>query len=217
MTKQPTFWSLCLLCLAAATAPAAEPAPRYADRWFYAPHNLLVDRNVDEVITLLGRAGKSGYNGVLLADYKFNILGRMPPNYFRNVERVKRAAAAAGIEIVPAVFPVGYSDGLLAHDPHLAEGLPVEAAPFVVRGGEAVPVPDPAARVVNGDFERRQGDRFADFLFQDGPGVTSFADTEVAHHGRASCRMQDVGKHDPHGHCRLAQRVRVRPDRKSVV
>src|SRR5206468_3730138 len=77
-------------------------------------------------------------NGLVLADYKFNILDRMPEKYFKNVARVKDAAAAAKIEIIPTVFPVGYSDGLLAHDPNLAEGLPVRDAPFVVKGREAV-------------------------------------------------------------------------------
>src|SRR4051812_46303325 len=100
---------------------AADPAPRYAHRWVYCMHNLLVDRNADEVVALIGRAGKAGYTGVVLADYKFNILGRMPPSYFKNVARVKKAAEAAHVEIIPAVFPVGYSAGLLAHDPNLAE------------------------------------------------------------------------------------------------
>ncbi len=54
------------------------PQPRYQQRWFYAMHNLLVDQNVDDLIALIRRAGKAGYNGLVLADYKFNILGRMP-------------------------------------------------------------------------------------------------------------------------------------------
>src|SRR4029078_8242383 len=90
---------------------ADEPKPRFAQRWFYAPFNLLVDKNVDELIGLMKRAQKSGYNGVLLADYKFNILGKMPERYFKNVERVKKAADELGLEIVPAIFPIGYSDG----------------------------------------------------------------------------------------------------------
>src|SRR5262249_26788478 len=131
--------------------PAAEP-PRYAQRWVYASYNLQVEKNADQLIALIARAAKSGYNGVVLADYKFHVLDRVPDWYFKNLARVKQAADAAGIEIIPCVFPVGYSSGLLAHDPNLAEGLPVKDAPFVVRGREAVLVPDPAARLVNGDF-----------------------------------------------------------------
>jgi hypothetical protein len=202
--KALPFVSLALLALA---APGRAEEPRYQQRWFYAAHNLLVDKNVDDLVSLLEPAGKSGYNGMMLADYKFNILERMPPNYFRNVARVREAAAKAGIEIIPAAFPVGYSDGLLAHDPNLAEGLPVKDAPFVVKGREAVLEPDPAAQVRNGDLEDVRGNVFAGFSFQDDPGVTSFADRDVVHHGKVSCRMQDVAGRN----CRLTQRVKVRP------
>ena len=107
-------------------AMSAEPAPRYADRWFYASYNLLVDKNTDDLIALIGRAGKAGYNGMVLADFKFNLLDRMPDRYFANVKRVQKAAGDAGIEIIPAIFPIGYSNGLLLNDPNLAEGLPVK-------------------------------------------------------------------------------------------
>jgi hypothetical protein len=204
---------LCLLCLSPSPArlTAEETGLRFARRWFYASHNLLVDRNVDALVALLRRAGQSGYNGVVLADYKFNILERMPPNYFRNVARVRREAAAAGIEIIPAVCPIGYSAGLLAHDPNLAEGLSVQDAPFVVKGGVAVPVPDPAAQLVNGGLEDVQGHRFRGFSLQDGPGQSTFADRRVVHTGKVSCRMQDVVRQQPAANCRLAQRVKVRP------
>src|SRR5437660_7426789 len=161
--------------------PAETPSPRYSQRWVYASHNLLVKKNVDDLIALIARAGKSGYNGLVLADYKFNILDRMPANYFQNVARVREAAAAAKIEIIPTVFPIGYSSGLLAHDPNLAEGLPVRDAPFVVKGREAVLAADGAGRFVNGDLENVQGDRFAGFSLQDDPGTTTFADRNTVH------------------------------------
>src|SRR5262249_19195425 len=81
---------------------------RYERRWVYASHNLLVDENVDRLIGLIERAAKAGYNGVVLADYKFNILDQMPGRYFRNVARVRTAASAAKVEIIPAIFPIGY-------------------------------------------------------------------------------------------------------------
>ncbi|HEY7424174.1 MAG TPA: hypothetical protein VH682_08055 [Gemmataceae bacterium] len=190
---------------------SAEEAPRYTQRWFYAMHNLLVDKNVDQLIALIERAGKCGYNGVVLADYKFNILDRMPAHYFQNVARVRKAADTAKIEIIPCVFPVGYSDGLLAHDPNLAEGMPVQSAPFVIKDGVAVLAPGSAPRLVNGGLEQVKGDRFAGFSLQDDPGKTSFADHEIHHGGKVSCRMQDIDKQSSHGNCRLAQRVKVRP------
>lgn len=201
---------LVLLLLAAPLRAAEEPKPRFEQRWFYAPFNLLVDKNVDELLGLMKRAKASGYNGVLLADYKFNILGKMPPNYFKNVERVKKSADELGLEIIPAIFPIGYSDGLLAHDPNLAEGLPVVDAPFVVKGKEAALDPAVAPKLKNGDLEETKGDRFVGFSFQDDPGVVTFADSEVTHHGKVSCRMQDVSRGST-GNARLIQKVKVRP------
>jgi hypothetical protein len=198
--------------LGGSLARAAEKdGPRYRFRWVYVATNLLVDKNADQLISLIGRAEKAGYNGILLDDYKFNKLGEMPRNYFKNVARVRKAAAAAKIEIIPAVFPIGYSAGLLGHDPNLAEGMEVKEAPFVVKGRQAVLLPDPPVRVVNGDFEEVKGSRFTGFSYQDGPGRTTFPDRKVVHHGRVACRMQAPGKRKVPGNCRVIQSVKVRP------
>lgn len=191
-----------------AAAPGADrPAkPAFEQRWVYCAFNLQVKESADELIRLIERAAKSGYNGVVLADYKLNILDRVPDHYFANAARIRAAAERRHVEIIPCVFPIGYSGGLLAHDPNLAEGLPVKDAPFVVRGREAVPAGEPPP-FRNGGLEEAQGDRFAGLSFQDDPGRTTFADREVHHGGRVSCRMQDPGQ----SNCRLAQRVAVRP------
>src|SRR5438874_8471365 len=139
--------TLALLAVLAVARPAAaaDPTPKYADRWVYLMYNLQVDANADEAIKVIDRAAKAGYTGVVLADFKLSILDHVTQNWFKNAERVKKAAAAANIEIIPAVFPIGYSSGLLFHDPNLAEGVPVKDAPFVVKGGQAVPVPSGVA------------------------------------------------------------------------
>lgn len=85
------------------------------DRWIYYATNLLIDRNVDELNAVFKRAGNAGYNGVLLTDTKFGRLGTMEPRYFRNVDRVKKIAKDHGLEIIPALFPMGYSESLLVH------------------------------------------------------------------------------------------------------
>jgi hypothetical protein len=211
MNKPLLPWLALALLLGSTTRAVADGAPRYERRWFYAMYNLQVDKNADELIALIGRARKAGYNGVVLADYKLNILDRVPPHYFKNLQRVKAAAADAGVEIIPAVFPIGYSSGLLAHDANLAEGLPVTDAPFVVKGREAALDLDGSARLANGGLEDLKGDRFAGFSFQDDPGVVTFADRDTVHGGKAACRMQDFAKGSGHGNCRLVQRVKVRP------
>src|SRR5215207_7303067 len=103
------------------------------EQWLYCAQNLWVDKNVDELEALFQRAARAGYTHVLLTDSKFSKLGDMDARYFRNVERVKKISAAVHLEIVPALFPVGYSNDLLWHDPNLIEALPVRDALFVVR------------------------------------------------------------------------------------
>jgi len=206
--KSATLLFALVLSASTRTGHADEPRPRYDRRWVWVMTNLLVDKEADRVASLVERAGRDGYNGVVISDYKLNFLGRMPKAYFDHVARVKVAADRAQVEIIPAVFPIGYSNGLLTHDTNLAEGMPVESAPFVVRGREAVLVPDPAARVKNGDLEESKGHLFAGFGFQDAPGKATIADNEIAHHGKVSCRMQDLTATPV---CRLIQAVKVRP------
>lgn len=107
------------------------------DRWLFVMDNLLVDERVTRLETLIRRASSTGYTHMVLSDSKFSRLATVDPRYFRNVERIKRIAGETGMEIVPAVFPVGYSNDLLWHDPNLAEGPPVRDAAFVARGGVA--------------------------------------------------------------------------------
>src|SRR5258706_7859840 len=122
------------------------------ERWVYCAQNLWVDQNITELETLFQRAGKAGYTHVLLTDSKFSKLGDMDARYFRNVERVKKAATAAKLQLVPALFSIGYSNDLLWHDPNLIEALPVKDALFVVNSGEAKLAADPVAMLKGGDF-----------------------------------------------------------------
>jgi hypothetical protein len=118
---------------AGAFRAAAAGARADGERWVYCHANLQVDRAADDVIAPIERTSRDGYTAVMLADYKFQVLDRVPDFSFRNVERVKAAAARARIKLIPAGFSIGYSNGHLAHDPNLAEGLPVIDQPFVVR------------------------------------------------------------------------------------
>jgi hypothetical protein len=184
--------------------------PLFRERWVYCSTNLLVDENVGRVIDLIQRSARDGYTAMMLADYKFQILDRMDPRYFRNAERVKEAAKRARLEIIPAVFSIGYSNGILAHDPNLAEGILADGVPHVVRDQVARLQPHPAAMIRNGDFEKSEADRFDGFSFQDDPGRSTFADSQVAHSGRHACRIEPGKNKDGGGNARLVQRVGVR-------
>jgi len=125
--------------------------------FLYLQTNLLVDKNEQEAEELMQRAAKAGYTAVLLADSKFAKLGDMDKRYFANIDRIKKAAADLHLDIVPTVFPIGYSDAILWHDPNLAEGLPVKDALFVVKNGAAHLQADPAVGLKGGDMNELRG------------------------------------------------------------
>ena len=145
------FW-LALFIAFDLFAPARAGTSNLAQRWIYYSSNLLVDKNIDDLEGVFQRAAKAGYNGVALSDSKFGRLDEMDQHYFRNIERVKKIAAENKLQIVPAVFPIGYSEGLLAHDPNLAEGLPVHDSLFVVKNGVARAVAEPGVEFKGADF-----------------------------------------------------------------
>jgi hypothetical protein len=130
--------SAALFCLEASAADRPQ-------LWLYCPTNLAVDQNVEKLRDLWKRAAAVGYEHVLLADSKMaklGDLGEMTKHYFANVEKTKRIAADMKLELVPALFHVGYSNNMLWHDPNLAEGLPVKDQAFVVHGNIATPATD---------------------------------------------------------------------------
>jgi len=181
------------------TPPAAPQAPKppFQQRWVWAVSNLQHDNQADELIALIERAGKCGFNGLVLSDYRLNFLERMPEGYFKNVARVRRAADAAGVEIIPCVFPIGTSNGLLVHDPDLAEGVEVRDAPFVVNGRSVVPLRDFGTELLNGGLEQVSGHSFAGFSQQDAPGKRTFVDRDESHGGRFSCRVEHARRVAP--------------------
>ena len=166
--------------------------PASLERWVYCSQNLWVDKNIDELEALLRRAAKAGYTHVLLSDSKFSKLGDMDAHYFRNVERVKKLAAELKLEIVPALFPIGYSNDLLWHDPNLIEALPVRNALFVVQDGVARLRPEPEVALKGGDFSNLQLWDWKD-------------ETVVADNGTARVT-------DPKGaNARIVQKLKVQP------
>lgn len=180
---------VCGALLALAALPAQPP-----QLWVYASFNLLVDANVDTLAAMLRRAAAAGYDHVLLSDSKFGRLADMDERYFRNVDRVRQLARELHLELVPAVFPLGYSEALLSRDPNLAEGLPVRDARFVVHDGIATVQADPPVQLRGGDFAR-----LSDWDWKD-DCVT--ADAGTAH----------VADFD--GNARIVQQLQVAPYRQ---
>ena len=106
-------WIPALLAAACLNVCMPGTAAARLQRWLYYSVNLQVNANVPAMLAVLTNAARQGYTHVLLDDFKFSILEYVQPNYFTNISTVRSAAAALGLEIVPAVFPIGYSNGLL--------------------------------------------------------------------------------------------------------
>ena len=195
------------------TAGPAAPPRVYPERWVYSAHNLSRDSDVEEIRRIVETAAEHGLNGMVLTG-GFDTIDLQKPAYFRRLDEVKKICAERRIEIIPSIFSAGYGSAVLHRDMNLAEGLPVENAPFVARGGEARLAADPAAGIVNGGFEESERNRFKGYRFSDEPGRITFQDTEVFKEGRASFRIENAGKFDPtHGHGRIMQEVAVAPRR----
>lgn len=126
------------------SAPYGRAAAASPELWLYCGTELAKDSEVVRLAALWTRAAAAGYTRVLLTDPKFERLGEMDARYFANAARVKRLADSLGLELIPALFPIGRSGTLLALDPNLAEALPVRDALLDVQGGLARVVADPA-------------------------------------------------------------------------
>lgn len=210
-----TYRFLAVAALLAVTVPvwAAAQSPRPLPyRWVWLQTNLLPEQNMPKVESIMRRAAKAGYTGIVLSDSKFSILDRMFEPYFKHVEQIKALAKEFKLELIPTVFDIGYSEGILAHDPNLVEGLPVKDAPFVVRGGKAEVVQDEAPTLKNGGFEEARGDTATGWGFQDGPGKNSFIDRIEKHSGEASLRFEGDGTPNPGApNWRINQMLALKP------
>ena len=133
---------------------------------------------------------------------------------------------------MPAVFSIGYSNGHLAQDPNLAEGLPVVDQPYrrqePCRRGHARsghrrrPAGAVAQRGWRPCSTRSRSPRFATAAskrpaatgssasrFRTTRASATFADRSVVHGGRVSCRLEPGAKDQGHTspNVRLVQRV----------
>lgn len=208
----------CLLFLLAALVLGLRSQPgwaeqnTYPDRWVWVfGWGMGRDSDVQEIVRLLDRAGKSGYTGAC-SSFGLDSLTLHDEAYFRRLDQIKQACARNNLELIPSIFSIGYGGGLLSHNRQLAEGLPVKDALFEVRQQEAVLVPDPPVQIQNGGFEEYTGNRLKGWGFHDQPGEVSFVDTSVKHSGEASLRMENFTA-NPHGHGRVSQPVAVHPYR----
>src|SRR5256714_8790352 len=138
------IWLSVLALMFLSSSALAADAPM--ELWLYYPNNFQANENNQKLEAIWRRAAKAGYTKILLTDSKFaklGDLGGMEKQYFGNVEKAKKLAGELKMELVPAMFDIGYSNNMLWREPNLAEGLPVKDSLFVVKNGEARLVADP--------------------------------------------------------------------------
>ena len=195
-------------CALILTLVACNQTKQYPDRWFYVSTGLESDQELARVEALVKTASEHGLNGMLLSA-GFDSLDLATPEFLGRLQHLKQTCDSLRVEIIPAGFGVGYGGGVLAHNKNLAAGLPVHGALFVAGKHEAHFVPDSPAKLLNGDFERIQGDLPADFTLH---GARATVDKQVHHSGKASVRFEDFA-HSAGGTVYLAQTLHVQPYR----
>lgn len=188
----------------------AGPQEEFNCRWVYVSTNFQVDRQASRLVDLMERAEQLGYNGLVVADYKFGRIQDRPQRYYDNLRRVREAADRLNLELVPCVMPIGYSGSILQNNPDLAAALPARDVEFVCEGDRAV-VADRRNRLPFADFERGENPARTGWDFVDGPGTSTFFDSDVAHSGGRSLRMENFREGNDYGNCRLHVALDVRP------
>jgi len=197
-----------LVGFAVLTALALGEPKVYPNRWVYVSTGLDNDEELARVEGIARTAAEHGLNGMLLAA-GFDALDLKSSAYLQRLERLKQTCDRLKVEIIPLGFSVGYGGGVLSHDKNLAAGLPVHGALFVAGDQEARFVPDSPTKLVNGDFERSDGNLPTGFTVH---GARAGIDTAVFHSGKASVRFEDFGS-SPGGTVYLAETLRVQPYR----
>ena len=181
----------------------------FADRFCWLMSNLGNDQVVEPAIAVLAKAKAAGCTGVMLADWPISHQKMASPTYPANVARFLTKARRLGLKVIPCVFDVGYSNGLLKNDPNLASGLPVREAEFVVKDGLAAPQLSPGAKLLNGDLRQARGDKLTGWAFQDQPGATTFVEPAGGPGGLPAVRFEQFA--NPARNGRITQTIKVEP------
>ena len=187
---------VCLMSWLPANAAESDSASRTQKRWLFVWRDLTKPEEVDRMIARFPRAAAAGYNGVV---FSYNVAPA-------KAARLAEAAKQNRLDLVAIVMGN-------AHDRNYTEGVLVKDALFVAHDGIAALQPDNPTRLLNGDFEDVAGNHFKGWTMQDDEGLTTFADHEVVHGGKASLRMENIGKNQ-YRHCRLAQPLKLQPHRQ---
>jgi hypothetical protein len=171
------------------------------EKWVFVYNfNLANPKHVDEVSAMLTKAGKIGYNGVLITDNKFFRWNEVNwDEYTKNLRKVRQAAKDQKMKVIAVVC--GQGTDMLSNDPNLAEGQPVIEAPFIAQGGKLVPADDDF-KIVNGGFEEVKDGLPVGWTVN---GKNAAIDTDVKCEGKNSIRIKAATQ--------IVQHIQLKPAR----
>jgi len=181
-------------------------------KWLYLQCNLISNENYARTQSLIREAKEAGYNGVVLADSKFEKIESQPIVYKLRLKNVKNIASTIGIELIPRFFNLGYPSSILSHDTSLAEAMPVKEAVLVAERNKLVfgkisPVFE------QGDFKLTLANKLAGFNGVDHLGSYIRIDDKVFHSIGTSLRFKDVDK-TPRRYARVTKSVKLIPHKQ---
>jgi len=183
------------------------PQGSYPLKWVYCSVNFQVNESVDKLIEIIRHAKEIGYNGIVITDYKFGKIKGRPEKYYRNLERTQKVAEELDIEIIPIIM----SPSILINEPSMVEGIPVKDTLFIVKDGQAV-VKNTENLLPDGGFEKlNEKNSFSGWEWIDGPGKSSFRDTEIKYSGESAIRMEKFREGNEYGNCRIYKKLTLKP------
>jgi hypothetical protein len=201
------------LAYAQGPKPASDPRAIAATKLVYLSGNFMNAAEVDRCAKIMKDAAAAGYTGMVVTDCKFSRWDEKVtvnrPQYEANGKRLRQAARDLKLQFIACVCDQGAD--LLSNDPNLAEGMPVENAPFVVKGGQLVPA-DEDLKLVNPGLEANAYGRVPGWSV-DELGKVGFVDTKVKVEGKNSIRFEEIKANCPYGNGRINQAVKVKPFR----
>ena len=121
---------------AVAGIAAGASAGTMDERWVYVTDPIVSEDCVERISNAVVTAKAGGMNGMLL-EGNLDFYRNWPYERCKWFKRIKQICDDAGIEIIPAIWGLGYG-GMQSYDLNLVEGVPVEGVPFVVEGTNAV-------------------------------------------------------------------------------
>lgn len=176
--------------------------PTYPLRWNFSMHNLRGANAVAILRKIADTMFAYNFNGLQQNDFKYTLLDQQPDWYFKNADTIIRDYRNRGIAMVPGVAPIGYSEGLLWHDPNLAEGIP-STATYVIEGDTGRMLRDPRVTIPNGGFESVNGTTFTGWGFYDNENNATQPDETIKRSGQRSARTIDPAKANSAGNARF--------------